>query len=151
MSAGKPANAGRKQAGRFRKGQSGNPQGKRPGTRHRLTVLAEKITKEDAEEIVAAVVTAAKGGDTPAARLVFERIYPVRKGAPVKFDLPELADGADLAPAIAAVARSMANGDLTPEEASSVAAVLETHRKAIELTQLEDRVAKLEQKSGVGP
>ena len=41
----------------------GNPCGKPRGTRHRLTLLAERIMHDDAEDVVQAVLTAAKGGD----------------------------------------------------------------------------------------
>jgi hypothetical protein len=32
---------------RFRPGESGNPAGKRPGTRHRVTMLAEKLMQDE--------------------------------------------------------------------------------------------------------
>ena len=51
------ANAAGKQRRRgigrpFRPGQSGNPAGKRPGTRHRVTLLAEQLLDGEAEAIV---------------------------------------------------------------------------------------------------
>jgi hypothetical protein len=42
------------------------------------------------------------------------------------------------------VASLMADGDITPDEASAVASVIETKRKAIETQELEQRVAALE-------
>jgi hypothetical protein len=43
------ANAAKKQRGRpFKPGRSGNPVGKAKGTRHRITVLAEKMMEDDA-------------------------------------------------------------------------------------------------------
>jgi len=38
----------------------------------------------------------------------------------------------------------MADGEITPEEASAVASVIELKRKAIETQELEQRVAALE-------
>ena len=66
----------------FKKGQSGNPSGKPPGTRNKTTMLAEKLMQDDARDIVRVVLEAAKGGDMTAARLILERIFPVRKGRP---------------------------------------------------------------------
>lgn len=43
----------------------------------------------------------------------------------------------------------MAQGELTPEEASSVAAVLEIRRKALETVEIEKRVAALEQRAAM--
>lgn len=77
-------NSVRKQRGAsFQKGQSGNPSGKPPGTRHKTTMLAEKRMQDDAKDIVKVVLEAAKGGDMTAARLILERIAPVRRGRPV--------------------------------------------------------------------
>jgi len=39
--------------------------------------------QDDAKDIVRAVLEAAKGGDMTAARLIMERIFPVRKGRPI--------------------------------------------------------------------
>src|SRR4051794_35064590 len=40
----------------FQRGQSGNPAGKRKGTRHRVTVLAERLMADDTEAIVLSVL-----------------------------------------------------------------------------------------------
>jgi hypothetical protein len=79
-----PEIAGRIQGGRFVPGVSGNPAGKPPGARARATRLAEKLMAGDAEAVVNAVVTAAKGGDMTAARLVLDRIAPPCRGRPTK-------------------------------------------------------------------
>jgi hypothetical protein len=67
------------------------------GTRHRATQLAEKLMEDDAENIVRAVVSAAKAGDPTAMRLCVERLVPLRKGRPVVFDLPPVKTAADIA------------------------------------------------------
>lgn len=142
------ANAGRKQrsaTGRpFAKGQSGNPAGKAPGTRHRMTLLAEKLMAEDAEAVVRAVITAAKTGDIGAARLVMERIAPVRKGAAVPFALPPIITAEDVNTALSSLISLMADGTLSPDEAATAAGVIETRRKAIETSELAERIAALE-------
>jgi Family of unknown function (DUF5681) len=98
------ANAGPKQGGRFQKGQSGNPAGLPKGTRHRATQLAEKLMEDDAEDIVRAVVNAAKAGDPTAMRLCIERLVPVRKGRPTTFDLPQIKTAADVTGALGTIA-----------------------------------------------
>src|SRR2546430_7352306 len=72
--------AGNQRGRQFQKGQSGNPSGKPPGTRARVTVLGEKIMQDEADAIVQSVVQAAKNGDPTAMRLCVERLIPVRKG-----------------------------------------------------------------------
>jgi hypothetical protein len=102
------------------------------GTRHRATQLAEKLMEDDAENIVRAVIAAAKGGDPTAMRLCVERLVPLRKGRPVVFDLPPVKTAADIAGAVGGLARAMAAGELTTDEASAAASVIEMHRRAIE-------------------
>ena len=100
--------------------------------------------QDDAEEIVRAVIGAAKGGDMVAARIVLDRIAPARKGRPIRFDLPEARTATDVSAALAAVVGAMAAGELTPDEASMVANVLEIRRKSLETQDLEARLSILE-------
>jgi Family of unknown function (DUF5681) len=137
-------NARPRHSGQWKKGQSGNPAGMPKGTRHRVTMLAEKLMEDDAEDIVRAVVNAAKAGDPTAMRLCIERLAPVRKGRPITFDLPEIETASDISKALGAIAKSMAAGELTPDEAGTVATVMEADRKAIETVELEERVRRLE-------
>ena len=67
---------------RFQKGQSGNPAGKSKGARHKTTLLAERLMQDDVEKIVNAVLTAARNGDMMAAKIILDRIAPVRRSNP---------------------------------------------------------------------
>jgi hypothetical protein len=115
------------------------------GTRHRATMLAEKLMEDDAENIVRAVVSAAKAGDPTAMRLCIERLVPVRKGRPVTFDLPPVKTAADIAGAVGELARAMAAGELTTDEASAAASVIEMHRRAIETSDIEEWLRRIEE------
>ena len=145
-----PEKSGKNQGTRFQKGQSGNPSGKPPGTRARVTVLAEKLVEDQHDDIMKAVIERAKGGDPTAMRLCIERLIPVRKGHPVVFDLPAIETAADVANALGAIAGAMAAGELTPDEAGAVAGVLEAKRRAIETVEHEERLRKLEERSPGG-
>jgi hypothetical protein len=79
-----------------------------------------------------------------ALRLCLERILPARKDRPVKFDLPPVGTASDISKALGAIAKAMAAGELTPDEAGTVATLMEAHRKAIETAELEERVRRLE-------
>jgi hypothetical protein len=135
---------GRDSRGYWRPGVSGNPKGRKKGARHPVTLLAQRMLQRDAEDVVRAVIKAAKEGDMAAAKLVLERICPVRKGAPVMFDLPELITPADLPPAVTAVTKAVAEGTLTPDEGASVVTMLEANRRAIETADLVCRIEALE-------
>ncbi len=139
-------NTTRKQRGGFKPGQSGNPAGKPKGARHKATMLAERLMQDDVENIVNAVLTAARDGDMTAARIVLDRIAPARKGRPVEFELPAIEEPGDLIPTIEAVVSAMATGELTPDEASAVAAVIDVKRRTMETVDIERRIAALEQR-----
>ncbi len=135
----------RKQRGKpFAKGQSGNSAGRPQGSRSRTSIFGEAILQKDADAIVEAVVAAAKAGDPTAMRLCVERLIPVRRGRPITFAMPKLKAATDVGDAISAIAAAMSIGELTPDEAGAVAAVVELRRKAIETTELEKRIAALE-------
>lgn len=85
---------------------------------------------------------------TQALEALARRLWPERRGKPVRFALPEIKTAADIVPALAAVAQAVANGSLTPEEGQAVAGVLETQRKAIETVDLEARIAAMEAAGG---
>ncbi len=67
-----------------------------------------------------------------------------------RLEVPELQTAADLAAALAAVAGAVGRGEVSPEEGSAVAIVLEAQRKAIETQELERRIAALEATKGSG-
>lgn len=134
--------------------QPGNP-GKPKGARHKTTLIAEKLAierlmEDDAEGVTRRVIEAAKVGEMTAARLVLERIYPVRKGRPVHLDLPEIETVADLPVALSALLSAMGHGEITPEEAAVVANVIEAKRRTLETVELEQRIAVLEEAKAGG-
>ena len=142
--------AEKKQPGRgpgrqFQRGKSGNPRGKPKGTRARATMMAEKLMLSDAKEIVASVIGAAKTGDMTAARLVLDRIVPLRKGRPLSIALPPISSAADVTTALSAIVAQMAQGEITPDEAAIAASVIETKRKALETEELDRRLSVIEQ------
>jgi hypothetical protein len=130
-------NAGEKQprrrgpGRRFRPGESGNPRGKRKGCKHRVTLLAEQLMEDDAANVVRAVIKAAQGGDMAAARLILDRVCPVRRSRPTPFSLPNDGSTPDILKLLGSVVKAMANGTLTAEEGASIASVIKVRRKAI--------------------
>ena len=128
----------------WKPGQSGNPAGRPDGSRNKASLIAEKLMEGDTEEVIKAVIEKAKGGDIQAAKLILDRIVPARKGRPVRIDLPDMAGAGDVVNALSATLKAVSEGDLTPDEAQAVAHILEGQRRAIETTDLEDRIARLE-------
>ena len=132
----------------FKKGQSGNPQGKPEGARNKSTVAVEVMLEGQAEGLTKKAIEQALGGNMIAMRLCLERICPPRKDRPVVFKLPKTGTPKGLVKGMAAIVGAVAAGDLTPSEGQALAALVEGQRKAIETESLEDRVAALERQQG---
>ena len=98
----------------------------------------------EAEALTRRAVELALEGDTTALRLCLERIAPPRKDAPVSFSLPEMENAGDALTAINHIVQAVANGEITPREATSLAGLIETFRRTMETEDLERRVTELE-------
>jgi hypothetical protein len=83
-------------------------------------------------------------GDPTAMRLCIERILPPCRERAVKFVLPPIESAADIAPAMKAVTSALAGGVITPGEAATIAAVVDTFVRAIETSEFERRLQLVE-------
>lgn len=134
---------------RFKPGQSGNPKGRAPGSRNRVLEALDLIGAEAAKDILEATINAAKRGNSRAAELLLLRLWPARKSRPVVLDLPPIDTPAGCRAALAALAAAVAAGDVAPDEAAPIAALIEAGRKAIETADLEERITTLEARIGL--
>ena len=89
-------------------------------------------------------VALAKEGDTVAMRLCLERIAPPRRDRPVTFELPPIERAADAVKASAALMAAVAVGDLTPAETGELAKLVEGYVRAIQATEMLERLQRLE-------
>jgi len=55
-----------------------------------VLVALDALGEGEAEVIVVAMITKAKDGDAAAAKAILDRVWPPRKGARLKFDLPSV-------------------------------------------------------------
>lgn len=140
-----PEKIGAKTAGRGKDGKflPGNP-GKPRGARKKSTRAFEAMLHGQAEQLTRAAIDAALAGDPSALRLCIERLAPAPRDAPVPFDLPPMETAADAATAAGAVLAACAAGELTPIEATRVMGLVDAFRRALELTEIEERLAALE-------
>src|SRR5712692_10172380 len=123
--------------GRFAPGNSGNPAGKKPGTRNRATVLREALA--EGEDIAAAriVIDKALAGDAVAARFIVGRLMPRPRGREIELDLPDVASAGDIVTAYDATVQAMADGEITPDEALTVTRVLDGRLRALKAARRE--------------
>ena len=104
----------------------------------------EALLDGEAAVITRKAIELAKEGDGIALRLCLERILPPRRSRPVTIKLPDVSSAQGVTAALAALVAEMSAGNVTPDEAGLIAGVLESQRRAIELTEIEARLAAIE-------
>jgi len=107
--------------------------------------LVQKLLENiDVAAILAKMEKKAKAGDHAAAKLLLDRIVPVRRGCPIAIKLPPINTAADVVAAMAVVMANVASGTLSTIEADELTNVIDAARKSIELLDVERRLAVLE-------
>ena len=129
----------------WKKGQSGNPTGKKLGSRNKATQMVLAMMEGGAAEITQTVIDAAKAGDLAAARLVIERLAPPMRERPITLDLPATASAEGINAAQDAILQAVGVGDLLPNEGVTLSGIVENRRKALETLELEQRIIALEE------
>ena len=128
----------------WKKGQSGNPAGRPPGSGEVAKVRAAIAAQVPA--LLAKLMAQALDGDTSAARLLLERAIAPLKAAeqPQALTLP---DGS-LTDQGRAVLASVAAGELAPGQGAALLGAIGTLARVAEVDELAARVAALEKKHG---
>lgn len=127
---------------RFKPGQSGNPNGRTPG--HGEVAKLRQSLSVHIPEIIDQVVTAARGGDLQAARLILERVIPAVKpvDSPQAIELPT---GGSLTEQGRAVITAVSEGHLSPANGAQLVTALGTLARVAEIDELSERIKKLEE------
>ena len=129
----------------FEKGTSGNPEGKRPGTRNAATLANEALIDGQSEAVIQIVIKKALAEDMAAIRLLFDRILPARRERLLQFELPLLKTGEDAVAAISTISEGVGKGELSASEAQSLVNLVHTFLEARAQIDFEQRVTKLEE------
>jgi Family of unknown function (DUF5681) len=132
------------EATQFRPGQSGNPAGRPKGARNKITVAIEALIDAASTDIATKAIELAKAGDATMIRALLDRAAPPRRDRHIPFELPPMERAADAVKAAAAIAQAVADGELTPSEASELSDFVANYAKALEISDLEARLQRLE-------
>lgn len=129
----------------FKKGESGNPQGRPIGSRNKSTLAALSLIEDEGEQLTRKAVELALNGDIQALKLCMDRLAPSAKERPLEaFVLPQITDQRSVLDVLEEVAKRLSAGELLPSESSALCRVLEQYRKHYETTELAERLETLE-------
>ena len=131
---------GRNTAGQFSTGNTGKPK----GSRNKATIAIESLLQGQAEALTQIAVSKALEGDSVALKLCMERIAPAPKDQPVSFGLPKMMNALGASEAAGSVLTAVSEGELTPIEATRVMGLIDSYRRTLELTEIEERLQALE-------
>jgi len=133
-------NNGRNTDGKFSDGNAGRPK----GSRNKATIAIESLLDGQAEALTQTAIAKALDGDSIALRLCMDRIAPPMKDKPVVFTLPKMQDAMDASQAAGSVLNAVGDGTLTPIEGTRVMGLIDSYRRTLELTDIEQRLHQLE-------
>ena len=132
--------------GKFAKGQSGNPSG-----RAKMPAEIRGILSSNSEKAVKVIVKFLDDSDPRvalrAAETLLDRSYgkPQLMAETVSFGVPDdCNDAGSLLALHASLLRATASGQVAVSDAREISALFESHRRMIEVADLESRIAKLE-------
>jgi hypothetical protein len=134
--------------GRFKPGSTANRKGRPRGSKHKATLAAQALLDGEAEGLTRKAIDLALDGDSVALRLCLERLVPPRKDGPINIKLPAMKTAGDAVKVSSAIIQAVAKGDLTPSEGEALARLVETHRRTLELEEIDRRLTALEQSQG---
>jgi hypothetical protein len=106
--------------------------------------VAAALLDGEAEELVRTAVELAKAGDRPMLKFLLSRILPRERL--VKLDLPQMNFADDAVATLGAIINEVAEGRISPSEGASVAALIDTYVRAIDMADVVKRLDALETK-----
>lgn len=131
---------------KFIPGHSGNPAGRPKGSRNRVSLLRESlVTAAEAREVVAKLVESARAGDTQAAAILMDRLWPKLKPQSPALAIPLPSGG--LAAQAEAIVQEMAAGAIPVAEAGEMLSALAAVARIKEVDDFEKRLEALERRA----
>ncbi len=133
--------------GKFRKGFSGNPQGKPKGCKSHNTKLLKEILKGSQEKILNKMIDQAMQGNTSCQRELLSRAFPKPKQPDVDLqNISPVSDMSDIPQFITSLLSETMSGNLNAEVLDTISRSVNRLTASFEISDLADRINLLEQK-----
>jgi hypothetical protein len=124
--------------------------GRPKGSPNKATAEVRTLAQEYGPDSLKELSRLSREAESEAARvsacgLLLDRAYGKSQiGAPIEIKLPDTSTAEGVSKAFAAIVQATSTGEITPSEAKDLCGILESQRRAIELVDLEARIAALE-------
>ena len=125
----------------FTKGKSGDPSG-RP---KKDTANLKPLLAKHGESVLKKVIDAALEGDLTACKLVLDRLYPAIKSQAMPVNIPV---GETLPETGNNIVTETMTGNVPPDIGASLITALSNQAKLVELTEVSQRLERIEQQLG---
>ena len=116
---------------------SGNP-GRRPGSKNRTSAISAALSQDEIHQLIRKAYELAMGGDVPMLKFLLARSLP--RDRLINIDLPPINSADDAVEALARITRAMSEEEITPSEAESLAALIDSSTRAIDIADLVKRI-----------
>ncbi|WP_163370245.1 DUF5681 domain-containing protein [Endozoicomonas acroporae] len=138
----------------YKKGETGNPNGRPKGSGNKdIGALRKVTTTEDSQAVIQQIVSAAKAGDPAMTKLYMTKLCPPLTPKDRLIEIPGLTKKKSLTGKAKSVLDAVATGQITPAEAGNLMNGIAALSKMIDaeelinkLTELEGRTSELESK-----
>lgn len=127
---------------KWREGQSGNPGGRKRGSRNMATLLRDEL-RTAAPDVIATLVEKAKDGEPGALKLVIDRLAPPARSAPLVSPLRQEGTAADKADAVIELLDSAL---LTTDDADCMLQAIRMVTEICESIELDERLIEVEKR-----
>lgn len=132
--------------GQFKQGNTYG-QGRPAGSKNNVTIAAENLIQGEGEALSRKLVELALDGNVACLKTAIERLIPVCKTRPIALpDMPRVTSIADASTLTGYVLNVVAEGKITPLEGEVLSRSCERHLKALEVRDIEQRLADLEKR-----
>jgi hypothetical protein len=142
----------KKHRARYRPGTSGNPKGRPKGAKGQndkhtamASRLANRIGAKSFGKIVDVLVTAALEGDTHAATLLLQRLWPAPRTRLVSFPMPKIETAEDVKMVITGLLNGVSQGVLTADEAGTLAGIASKLGEAVAEADFSRHLEKIQE------
>jgi hypothetical protein len=139
-----PDSTEKKQDTKFKPGVSGNPKGRKKGSRHKAGILLEQMLTGQAKALMEQALEIALAGDGQMLKTLIGKLLPDAKDHPIDFQLPKVEAVEDLPKITSALLAAVAAGEIGATEAEKLSKIVSAHHEALKLVDINNRVATLE-------